>query len=192
MSTNRFNAAIDAFDAYHRTDPESAQKNGVAIPKELLYAQRMTDRLASFEPSANEWVRLAARCQHIGRWEIQRDTYPMDRKGYLQWRQAQKVHHAKLAERILTECNYSDAEIQNVRNLVLKRELLTNPDTQLLEDVACLVFLEHYAEEFASRYSEEKITDILRKTFKKMSDRAKKTAGEIAPERVLALMNKVV
>ncbi len=187
MPTDRFTTAIEAFDAYHRADPESEKDNGETFPKELLYATRMTDRLASFHPAANEWVRLAARCQHIGRWEIQRDTYPMDRKGYLQWRQAQKVHHAQLAEHILAECGYDDGEIQKVKNLVLKRELSTNPDTQLLEDIACLVFLEHYAEEFATRYSEEKIIDILQKTLKKMSDRAKLTAEIITPASIRAL-----
>src|SRR4249920_2345282 len=104
ISADRFTRAIADFDAYNSNDPNQEDHQGKAFPKEILYAQRMTEWLARFAPDANESVQLAARCQHIGRWEIPRSSYPMNKKGYLQWRNEAKSHHAKLAEAILTTC----------------------------------------------------------------------------------------
>jgi hypothetical protein len=177
--SDRFNKARDAFDTYHQKDPNTETIEGKAIPKELLYARRMTDRLAKFAPDADEAVTLAARCQHIGRWEIPREKYPMDKKGYLQWRNEEKMHHAKIAERILSEAGYALETIEAVKFLLLKKELFTNPRTQLLEDVVCLVFIEYYLEEFAAKHDDEKVVDILRKTLRKMTPNAKSAVGTI-------------
>lgn len=191
MQPDRFNAAINAFDDYHRKDPNTEVLEGRTYPKELLYAQRMTDRLNAFAPAAGETVKLAARCQHIGRWEIDRSSYPMDRKGYLQWRNEEKMHHAKIAGSILSDCGYETSAIDKVKKLLLKKELYTDPDSQLLEDVACLVFLEHYADEFAAKHSDEKVIDILRKTLKKMSAAAKDAiAGIGVSPKILSLAKR--
>lgn len=171
--------AFITFDAYNANDPHLETFNGESHPKELLYAERMTERLNTFSPDAPEHVQLAARSQHIGRWEIPRNAYPMDRKGYLQWRNAEKFHHADIADRILQSCRYDDAMIEKVKFLLLKKELHTNADTQLLEDVVCLVFIEHYLEEFTAKHEDDKVVDILRKTLKKMSPRAIEEAGRI-------------
>jgi hypothetical protein len=165
----RFEKAIAAFDAYHQMDPNIEMYDGQPYPKELLYARRMTEKLAELNPDADEAVKLAARCQHIGRWEIPRTNYPMDKKGYLQWRSAEKIRHAKIAETILMECGYHAGVIEDVKNLLLKKELKTNPKTQLIEDVVCLVFIEHYLDEFAAKHEADKVRDILRKTVTKMS-----------------------
>ena len=170
-TTDRFSAAIAAFDAYHEEDPNTDTVHGIVYPRELLYAVRMTDRLSQFAPEADEAVKLAARCQHIGRWEIPRETFPMDRKGYLQWRNEEKSRHAAIAEDILRGCGYDEGMIQEVTTLLLKKGLRTNPNTQLLEDVVCLVFVEHYLADFAAKHEEEKVVDIVRKTLRKMSDR---------------------
>lgn len=164
--------AFITFDAYNANDPNQETFKGESHPKELLYAQRMTERLSAFSPNAPEHVQLAARSQHIGRWEIPRNAYPMDRKGYLQWRNAEKFHHADIADRILQSCRYDEAMIEKVKFLLLKKELHTNADTQLLEDVVCLVFIEHYLEEFTAKHEDDKVVDILRKTLKKMSPQA--------------------
>lgn len=176
---DRFKKAFEAFDAYHKTDPNTEIYNGEKYPKELLYAKRMTERLEKFAPDAEEVVLLAARCQHIGRWEIPRTKYTMDKKGYLQWRNEEKVHHAKIADAILSQLGYDQELIAQVKFLLLKKELFTNPQTQLLEDVICLVFIEHYLEEFASKHADEKVIDILRKTSKKMSIQARHSVGEL-------------
>lgn len=96
----------------------------------------------------------------------------MDKKGYLQWRNAEKIHHAKIAERILNECGYEAGTIEQVKTLVLKKELATNAQTQLLEDVVCLVFIEHYLEDFAAKHETGKVIDIIQKTVKKMTPKA--------------------
>ena len=193
MESDRYTQAISAFDDYHRKDPDTETAEGQSFPKEWLYAERMSGRLASFDPAASEVIRLAVRCQHIGRWEIPRDRYPMDRKGYLQWRNAAKAHHAHVAGEILAACGYDETVITQVKNLLLKKELQHNPDTQLLEDVACLVFLEYYAGEFATRHRDEKMVDILRKTLRKMSEKAKKAAVALKlPSRIRALLEQAM
>lgn len=175
----RLEKAFTTFDAYNANDPNLENHNGKSVPKELLYAQRMTERLNLFAPGAPEYMQLAARCQHIGRWEIPRSSYTMDKKGYLQWRSAEKLHQAKIAEQILLSCRYDAETIEKVKFLLLKKELTTNADTQLLEDVVCLVFIEHYLEDFAAPHTDEKVIDILRKTMKKMTKRALEVCGTI-------------
>ena len=179
ISSGRFAKAIAAFDAYNLNDPNKEEYDGRVFPKELLYAQRMTERLAGFAPDAAEDVKLAARCQHIGRWEIPRSNYPMDKKGYLQWRNEEKSHHAKIAQDILEACEYDQETIDRVKLLLLKKELHTNPHTQLLEDVVCLVFIEFYLEEFAAKHDDEKVVDILQKTIRKMTPKGVQSAGKI-------------
>lgn len=176
----RYRAAIAAFDTYNANDPHQEEHGGRLFPKEVLYAQRMTARLDHYAPTASEAVKLAARCQHIGRWEIAREQYPMDKKGYLQWRNVLKSLHATLAGQLLTNCGYDDETIDRVKFLLLKKDLQHDPDTQLLEDVICLVFIEYYLSDFAAKHTDEKVIDILRKTMKKMSPKAIQAVGSVS------------
>ena len=177
---DRFDAAIARFDAYNSNDPNMDAFQTKWYPKEVLYAQRMSEKLEQFAGESPEYIRLAARCQHIGRWEIPRSSYPMDKKGYLQWRNTLKAHHAKIAEGILLECGYETETIEKVKFLLLKKELNRNADTQLLEDVICLVFVQYYLIDFASKHDDDKVIDILRKTMKKMSPKAIDAVGKIS------------
>ena len=179
-SPDKFAKAIAAFDAYNANDPNQETFHGKTFSKEILYAHRMSERLVRFAPNAHESVRLAARCQHIGRWEIARNQFPMDKKGYLTWRNEEKKHHAQLAEKILLGCGYDQEIIERVKFLVLKKELQTNAATQLLEDIVCLVFLEFYLADFASKHEAEKVLDIIRKTKKKMSEEALQAVGHLS------------
>ncbi len=191
-SLDRFVKAIAAFDAYHQKDPNKESSDGKVFPKELLYAIRMTDRLALIAPHADESIKLAARCQHIGRWEIPREKYPMNKKGYLQWRNEEKIHHARIAEGILLECGYDPETIERVKFLLLKKELYTNASTQLLEDVVCLVFVEYYLEDFAAKHDDDKVVDILRKTVKKMTPVAIQAVGKLKlPDRIRPLIARI-
>ncbi|HEY5915932.1 MAG TPA: DUF4202 domain-containing protein [Chryseolinea sp.] len=191
--TDQFEKAITTFDAYNLNDPHQEVVDGILVSKEGLYAQRMSARLDDFYPSAPEYLKLAAHCQHIGRWEIPRESYPMDKKGYLQWRNVLKTHHAKLAGQILISCRYDEATIEKVKFLLLKKELFTNPDTKVLEDVICLVFIEHYLEEFAEKHEPPKVIDILQKTLKKMSPRAIEEAAKIpVSERIKVLIHQAL
>jgi hypothetical protein len=189
----RLAQAFQAFDEYNSRDTVREVYEGKEFAKELLYADRMTARLNSFAPDASEALQLAARSQHIGRWEIPRNTYPMDRKGYLQWRNELKAYHARIAGDILTSCGYDTATIDDVKFLLLKKELFHNANTQTLEDVICLVFIEYYLEAFAAGQEDDKVVDILRKTLKKMSGRAIEAAGHIrVSERMAALIGQAV
>ena len=179
MNQERLQRAFDAFDAYNSKDPNKETYKGKGHPKELLYAIRMTERLNQYSPAAPEYIQLAARSQHIGRWEMPRKDYAMDRKGYLQWRNQLKFHHARIAEGILLACDYDLHTIETVKFLLLKRELQQNPDTQLLEDVICLVFIEHYLEDFAAQHEHPKVVDIVKKTMKKMTQRAINSVGTL-------------
>lgn len=166
----RFDKAVQKFDEYNSKDPSS---------KELTYAQRMSDRLRKFKPDAAEHIQLAVRCQHIGRWEIPRKTYPDGKKGYIAWRNKLKDHHAAIAGPILLECGYDQEMVEKVQDLLEKKDLRSNADTQLLEDVVCIVFVEFYLAEFASKHEDAKVIDILRKTLKKMSPAAINTVSEL-------------
>jgi hypothetical protein len=191
LAYERLERAFITFDAYNSNDPHIEKFEGEDHPKELLYAKRMTERLNKYKSDVAEYIQLAARCQHIGRWEIPRSTYPMDKKGYLQWRNTLKAHHAKIADQILSSSGYDGETIEKVKSLLLKKELQTNADTQLLEDVICLVFVEHYLEDFAGQHDDEKVVDILKKTLRKMTPRAIQEAGKIlVSDRVGTLLAK--
>jgi Domain of unknown function (DUF4202) len=136
-----------------------------------VYARRMTKWLGKLYPDASEALRLAARSQHIRRWEIPRNSFPMDRAGYHRWRTTLYTFHADVAEKILREVGYDDATIGRVRSLLRKERLKADPDVQALEDVICLVFLENYFADFAPKHDEEKVIVILRRTWAKMSEK---------------------
>lgn len=176
MNMNRLQQTLNAIDDYNRQDPNSESWEGKTLPKEWLYGQRMTDWLLRLEPQASEALQLAARAQHIGRWTIARDEYPRDRKGYLKWRTMLKLFHAKTVAEIMEAQGYDEHLISQVQTLVKKDKLKTDPDTQLLEDVICMVFLQYYFEDFARQHPEEKIVDIVQKTWAKMSPRGHEQA----------------
>jgi hypothetical protein len=167
----RFESAIARIDAANREDPVHRTFEGQEYPHALLYSLRMTHWLEQLEPGAPEAVRLAVRAQHICRWRIPRSEYPMDRAGYHRWRTRLYEFHAETSGKILAEVGYDEAMIAEVQNLLRKRDLKTNERAQLLEDVACLVFLEYDFSQLASEQEEAKMIDILRKTWRKMSPR---------------------
>jgi hypothetical protein len=139
----------------------------------------MTEKLGQFDSESSEAMQLAVRAQHIGRWKIPRLDYPMDRVGYLKWREELKKMHAHMAAEILNEVGYDEETIERVKFLIRKKQLKTDPDTQTMEDVICLVFLEYYFEEFAAKHENEKIIDILQKTWAKMSEKGHRAALQL-------------
>jgi len=171
-----FDRAIEGFDALNAEDPNTEPSADGAMAKELLYARRMSDRLAQFEPNAEEAVQLAVRAQHICRWKIPRDDYPMTREGYREWRKDLGAFHAETAGAVMREHGYAEALIADVSSILKKERLKTNPSAQILEDVACLVFLEHYLDDFVRKHDEQKIVNIVRRTWGKMSEPAHQVA----------------
>lgn len=193
MNLDKFQHAVQLFDEANSKDPNQETFEGKSYPKELLYAERMTQVLRGFEPNATEAVQLAARCQHICRWESARNSYEMNRTGYLLWRQDLKKFHAQKATEILEKVGYEKETIKRVAFLVQKKQLKRDPETQLLEDVICLVFLEFYFDPFAEKYSEEKLIDIVQKTWRKMSERAHSEALKLPFSKpALALLSKAL
>ncbi len=169
--SDRFDTAIAAIDRANAEDPHRETIDGQPQSAALVYARRMTAWLERIEPSASLELRLAVRSQHIRRWMIPRDSYPMTRIGYLKWRTDLYRFHAEQTGEILRQVGYDPATIDRVQSLIRKERLKADPETQTLEDVICLVFLESYFAEFSAKHDEEKLIGILRKTWKKMSDR---------------------
>jgi hypothetical protein len=179
---SRFDTAIALIDEANAADPHG---------KELLYSQRLSERLLLLEPNASEALRLAARAQHVRRWEIPRDTYPRDRRGYHLWRTALYAFHAETAGTLLRRAGYDDATIARVQSLLRKERLKSDPEMQTLEDAICLVFLEFYLGEFAEGKDEPKLIQILARTWAKMSPRGREAALQLKlPESTLALLRK--
>jgi hypothetical protein len=198
MKNKHYQAAIAAFDRANSQDPNKEITDGREYPKELLYAQRMSDMQERYIPDASEAVKLAVRAQHIQRWKIPRSKFPMDKEGYLQWRTGLYKFHAETAGRIMQEAGYDDEMIERVKKIVSKKGLKVNPETQLMEDVVDLVFIEHYLTGFVAQhpeYDEAKWIPIIRKTWQKMSSHAHEfaLAGKIKlPEALVPLILKAV
>jgi hypothetical protein len=193
-----YNKAVALIDAANREDPNRVTADGREWPKELLYSERMSDMLERYHADADDAMKLAIRAQHIERWKSPRNAYPMDRIGYLTWRKDLYKIQANTAAELLLQVGYDDEAVERVRNAVAKKNIKGNPDTQLLEDVTDLVFLEHYMLEFVGKhpdYSEEKWVDIIRKTWHKMSAEAHGFAlsGAVSlPESLVPLIEKAV
>jgi len=171
-----FAAAIQRFDAENARDPNLETADGAAHPRELLYARRLSAWVLRLAPDADEVLRLAARCQHLCRWLIPRQSYPMDRAGYLRWRNELKHFHAQRAAAILAEAGCTQAVIDKVRDLNLKKNFPRDPQSRILEDALCLVFLEFQLADLARKTPEDKMINAIQKTWKKMTPAARQQA----------------
>jgi hypothetical protein len=198
MTQKCYQTAIAAFDQANAEDPNKETADGKEYPKELLYAQRMSEMQERYAPEASEAVKLAVRAQHIQRWKVPRSSYPMDKQGYLQWRTGLYKFHAETAGGLMKKAGYDEEMIDRVKKIVSKKGIKVNPETQLMEDVVDLVFIEHYMTGFVAQhpeYDEAKWIPIIRKTWQKMSSRAHEfaLAGKIKlPEALVPLILKAV
>lgn len=193
MNIEQLQKAYTSFDKANAEDPNYIILNGVKTPKELIYGQRMTEVLNSFAPNANIALKLAARCQHICRWESPRSNYEMNRTGYLTWRADLKKFHAKKASEILEDLNFETEIIERVSFLLQKKKLKKDQDTQTLEDTICLVFLKYYYEPFFQKHEDEKVIDIIQKTWKKMSEAGHEAALKLSySDKGLSLIKKAL
>ncbi|CZT46381.1 related to CYB2-L-lactate dehydrogenase (cytochrome b2) [Rhynchosporium secalis] len=179
MAAANYEAAISLIDEAHAQDPNITTVDGKEVPYELHYAQQMSRYLNLRAPDASPILKVAIRAQHFRRWEITRDSYPMTKAGYLNWRSFLKKRQADLAAAICIGCNFTKEEAEEVAKLIRKEDLKKNEETQILEDVACLVFLDDQFDAFEKGHDEEKIINILRKTWGKMSDTGHQLALQI-------------
>lgn len=177
-----FDKAIALMDAAHAEDPKIVTISGTSIPYELHYAQQMSHYLSLRSPSASDTLRLAIRSQHFRRWLVPRSSYPMTKPGYYAWRTFLKKRAAEQAAAICIESGYSAEDAERVGAMIRKEDLKSDDETQVLEDVACLVFLDDQFEAFEQEHDEDKIITILRKTWGKMSGEGHKLALQIPME----------
>src|SRR5882724_5239435 len=177
--TNRFEAAIRRFDSANSLDPNLEIVEGIARPRELVYAERLRHWVLKLCPDASEELRLAARCQHLCRWMVARSSYPMTRPGYLKWREDLKKFHAEKAGDILRVVGYPAETVAKVQALNLKKNFPQDPDSRVLEDALCLVFLEFQFAELAAKTTDDKMINALQKAWKKMTPAAQKLAQQL-------------
>ncbi|MDP4610844.1 MAG: DUF4202 domain-containing protein [Opitutales bacterium] len=166
QTDERFKQAIDKFDALNAQDTNLVGD----VPKELHDALAMTRWLEALYPDAGEVPHLAARCQHLCRWERPRSEYPEGRTAYLQWRSDLKKMHAEKSASVLKSVGYTTDVIDAVVAVNLKQGLKSNADVQMIEDALCLVFLENQFEGYIGKWEDDKIVRILQKTWGKMSE----------------------
>ena len=189
----RLRQAFDLLDAMHREDPSADTDAPKDILASLDYHQRLGHWVDRLTPGASVALRLAAHSQHVRRWAIPRDSYPMTRKGYRDWREALGRFHARTAAEALAPVGYDAQTVAQVEQLLRKERLRTDPEAQTLEDAACLVFLEVQLEDFSRRHPEEKLLHILRRTWKKMSPAGRSLALRLElPEAASALLRRAV
>ncbi|HEY5813891.1 MAG TPA: DUF4202 domain-containing protein [Terrimicrobiaceae bacterium] len=189
---NSYAVARELIDAAHSADP----KRLAGRAAELFYADQMEAWVLRLAPKASDLLCLAARCQHLERWSVPRNSYPTGRIGYLAWRKTLYERQAERARQLLVQAGVAPEEVEQVATWVSKAELKTNPNTQLLEDAACLVFLENEISDFASQHSDyprEKFITILGKTWRKMTPAAREAAlGLKFPPAVADLLKEAI
>jgi len=173
---DRFKRALLRLDEENAKDPNLELSEDKQGPRELLYAHRLYGWVERLAPNASEVLFLAARSQHICRWMIPRSNYEMTRPGYLKWRNELKAFHARKAGEILREVGYSDEVIQAVQALNLKKNFPRDPESQILEDALCLIFLQFQFADLAKKTSEEQMINALRKSWNKMTPAGREAA----------------
>ena len=200
---NKFEDVLSTIDDINRQDSNSTLIDNIKHPKELIYGQRMSACLSTHWPQANELLQIAVRAQHIKRWHLKRSEFEPGKAGYYQWRIALGKFHGELTAKIMIEQGYSEKQAEQTASIICKENLRDktsnqlNSDSQTLEDVACLVFLEYYFDEFAAKYLEQdneaKIIRIVKLTWNKMSEDAHNIALQLSlPEHLAAIVKKAL
>jgi hypothetical protein len=161
-------AAFEQFDNYNRTDPNAFNWDGVAYSQEYFLALKLHEWVLKLAPGASEELLLASRSQHIGRWEIPRDSYPEGREPYLQWRKDLAKHHAAVVTAILQQVGYGMEQVNRVTQIILKQRIKADAEVQVMENALCLVFLEFQYKDFYPKHEPEKVVNILKRSLLKM------------------------
>lgn len=190
--------ALKRIDQANLADPNQELFEGKLQSKEFIYSQHMTRWLFELEENPSEFMQIACRAQHIERWTMPRSDYPEGRAAYYQWRLACGEMHGRRAAEIMAQCGYDVADCKRVETILTKRALRNDVDTQLLEDVACMVFLEKYFADFYEQkpdYDREKWLRIVKRTWNKMTERGHTAALALVhelPEHLQELVKEAV
>jgi hypothetical protein len=187
----RLAEVLAGIDTANAQDPNTVEIGGRREPAELVYGRRMSETLARMAPQASEHLRIAARGQHIERWTSPRRSYPDGRVGYLKWRKDLQAFHAERVGAIMAAAGYDGDQIGRVGALIRKERLKSDADAQMIEDVACIVFLTHYLDGFMGKTDQDKVAGILARTWNKMSPAGRARALELElPPTVPALLEQ--
>jgi hypothetical protein len=165
---NKLDKAFQQFDDYNQKDPNIFMWDAATYPQEYFLALKLYEWVIKLAPDAGEELLLASRSQHIGRWEMPRNTYPEGREGYLKWRRDLGLYHADKSAAIMQEVGYNPEQIARVKQIILKQKIKADNEVQIMENALCLVFLEFQYETFYPKHPEEKVVNILRKSLLKM------------------------
>lgn len=191
MASADFAKVISAIDAANACDPRMTEIASRQEPSELVYGRRMTETLERLVANPSECLRIAARGQHIERWKMPRTDYPPGRAGYLRWRRDQREYQARRLGEIMASAGYAADAIDRVGVLIRKERMKTDAEVQLFEDIICIMFLEHYLPTFMTKVEEDKLADILAKTWTRMSEFGRQNALKLAlPPAVPALIER--
>lgn len=159
-------SVLAAIDGANAGDP-NLEPDG--RPAALAYGERMSEELARRFPEASEHLRIAARGQHVERWRLRREDFPVGRAGYLAWRTEQAKAHAARVAGFMAEAGYPAGDRERVGHLLRKEGIKRDAEVQALEDVICFVFLRWYFADFAAKHDDLDIGRIVEKTARKMS-----------------------
>lgn len=187
----RFEAALASFEAAHGEDPRVIEVDGAEVPWSVQYHDRLRHWVQQLAPGASEALRLAAACQHIRRWEVPRTDYEDGRAGYKRWRSDLAHRHAQIARDVLQEVGYDEETVARVEQLLRKVGLARDPEVRTFEDAICMVFFEMDFVELAAKHDDDKMIDVLRRTWAKMSPAGHEAALRLAaglPGRERALV----
>jgi hypothetical protein len=169
ITDEQYKKATEEIEKVHSTDISTETENGISYPAELLYSNRMLAILDLVSPDCSNAMKLAAQCQHFQRWGVPRSDFPYDRRGYHQWRRVVMEYQLKQMQQLLSEVTLDEEDIRWIMNTLRKQGDKSDSDAQIIMDTACLVFLKWYMEPFAKKHETEKVTDILKKTMRKIS-----------------------
>ena len=165
---SKLDEAFELFDNYNRRDPNVFIWENISYPQEYFLALKLYEWVKKLDENASEELLLASRSQHVGRWEIPRNSYPDGREGYLKWRRDLALYHAERSAEIMKSVGYTEAQITRVRQIILKQKIKVDNEVQVMENALCLVFLQFQYEDFQHKHSPEKVVNILKKSLLKM------------------------
>lgn len=190
---SKLDKAFEKFDNYNKKDPNIFTWKGVSYPQEYFLALKLYEWVKKLAPDPSEELLLSSRCQHIGRWEIPRDSYPDGRDGYLKWRKDLALFHAGKASVIMESVGYPDYKVSRVKQIILKQKIKADKEVQVMENALCLVFLEFQYEEFYPKHSLEMVINILKRSLIKMDNHGRQFAlGLTYSEMGLFCINKAL
>lgn len=184
---------VAAIDVANAADPNPVTVRGTTEPLALVHGRLAVEWVEHLQPDPPEPLLIAARAHHLRRWEVPRSTYPEGKPGYLRWRRDQKRRHATDVAEIMAAAGFDAAEIERTQALLRREQLATDAETQVLEDAACLVFIETQLAEMEPRFDHDHLIDVIRKTARKMSPAGLAAVGTIAlGEREVALLGEAL